>query len=492
MRWLVARGGWIVLAILMVASLKAQSLTVGSKKFTESYVLGEIAKRALKDAGFPVEHKEGIGATGIVWAALKGGDISAYPEYTGTISEEILKKSGLSVDAMREALRAQGIGMSKDLGFNDGYGLVMRRKDAARLGIATISDLASHGDLKASISHEYLVRKDGWVPLAAKYGLTLQPDGIEHSLAYAALAAGTIDLTDCYTTDAEIKKYDLTVLEDDRGFFPLYRATYLYRLDLPARAVKVLDDLGGTIDERLMISMNAEANRSKDYAEAATLYFKSRGQKNVKVERTSLVVQTLHLTAQHLGYVGISLLAAVLVGLPLGIRAARPDWTSGLILSATGVVQTIPSLALLGLLVPISFFGTGARTAVFALFLYSLLPIVRNTATGLRGIPPGLRESAEALGLPPAARLTKVYLPMALPTILAGIKTSAVINVGTATLAALIGAGGLGQPIQRGLSINDNATILQGAVPAAILALLVQGAFDLLERAAVSKELRGR
>ena len=154
-----------------------------------------------------------------MWAALKGGDVSAYPEYTGTISEEILKRPGLSADAMRAALRAQGVGMSKDLGFNDGYGLVMRRKEAARLGIATISDLASHPDLKAGISHEYLARKDGWVPLAAKYGLTLQPDGIEHSLAYAALAAGSIDLTDCYTTDAEIKKYDLTVLKDDRGFF---------------------------------------------------------------------------------------------------------------------------------------------------------------------------------------------------------------------------------------------------------------------------------
>lgn len=481
-----------LLLCLVPCLLLAQSLTVGSKKFTESYVLGEIAKKSLQEAGYKVEHKEGIGATGIVWAALKQGDVSAYPEYTGTISEEILKKPGLKADALREALRAQGIGMSKDLGFNDGYGLVMRRKDASRLGIATISDLVAHPNLKTGISHEYLVRKDGWVPLAAKYGLTLQPDGIEHSLAYAALAGGSIDLTDCYTTDAEIKKYDLTVLKDDRDFFPLYRATYLYRLDLPAKAVAALDALGGTIDEKLMISMNAEANRSKDNAEAATLYFKSRGQKNVKVERTSLVAQTLHLTAQHLGYVGISLLAALLVGLPLGIRAARPDLLSGVILSGTGVIQTIPSLALLGLLVPLSFFGTGARTAVFALFLYSLLPIVRNTATGLRGIPPGLRESAEALGLPPAARLTKVYLPMALPTILAGVKTSAVINVGTATLAALIGAGGLGQPIQRGLSINDNATILQGAIPAAVLALLVQGAFDLLERAAVSKGLRAR
>jgi osmoprotectant transport system permease protein len=200
--------------------------------------------------------------------------------------------------------------------------------------------------------------------------------------------------------------------------------------------------------------------------------------------------QILPLLGQHLALVGISLLAAVLVGVPLGIWAARPGMASGIILSVTGLVQTIPSLALFGLLVPIGFFGIGLRTAVFALFLYSLLPIVRNTATGLRAIPPNLRESAEALGLAPGARLRLVELPMALPTILAGVKTSAVINVGTATIAALIGAGGLGQLIQSGLNLNDNETILKGAVPAAILALVVQGAFDLVERAVVSKGLR--
>ena len=475
--------------LLLPFLLRAQTVVVGSKKFTESYVLGEIAKRTLKDAGMEVEHKQGLGATGIVWAALKAGDVDLYPEYTGTISEEILKRPGLEVPAMRDALRAEGIGMSKDLGFNDGYGLTMLAGKAKRLGIRTITDLARHPELKAGISHEYLARKDGWVPLAAQYGLRIVPNGVEHALAYAALAKGRIDVTDCYTTDAEIAKYGLVVLEDDRGFFPLYRATYLYRLDLPAKAVAALDALGGTIDEKLMIAMNAEANRTKDYAQAAALYAKSRGSV-AKVERTSVADTILKLTGQHLALAGTSLFFALLIGLPLGVRASRPGPVGGLILTAVGLVQTIPSLALFGLLVPIPFFGIGARTAVFALFLYSLLPIVRNTAAGLRAIPPGLRESAEALGLPPGARLGKVYLPIALPTILAGVKTSAVINVGTVTIAALIGAGGLGQLIQSGLSLNDDTTILQGAIPAALLALAVQGAFDLLERAWVSKGLR--
>lgn len=481
----------LALLFLLPALLLSQTVVVGSKKFTESYVLGEIAKKVLTDAGFKVEHKQGIGATGIVWAALTKGDIGAYPEYTGTISEEILKRPGLDVAEMAEALKKQGIGMSKDLGFNDGYGIAMRRGEAEKLGIETISDLAKHPELRAGISHEYLARKDGWVPLAARYGLTIRPEGVEHALAYAALSAGKIDLTDCYTTDAEIKRYDLTVLKDDRGFFPLYRATFLYRLDLPKKAIAALDALGGTIDEKTMISLNAEANRTKDYPSAAALYFKGRG-KAVAIHQDSLAEQILPRLWEHLTLVGVSLFAALLVGIPLGIRAARPGPVSGLILSLTGLIQTIPSLALFGLLVPLALFGIGVRTAIFALFLYSLLPIVRNTAAGLRAIPPGLRESAEALGLPPAARLRLVSLPMALPTILAGVKTSAVINVGTATIAALIGAGGLGQLIQSGLSLNDNETILKGAVPAAILALLVQGAFDLLERAAVSKGLRIR
>ncbi len=170
--------------------------------------------------------------------------------------------------------------------------------------------------------------------------------------------------------------------------------------------------------------------------------------------------------------------------------ASRGGTIGHIILAGTGIVQTIPSLALLALLVPVPFFGISARTAIAALFLYGLLPIVRNTATGLQDIAQPLRESAIALGLESGARLRQIYLPIASRTILAGIKTSAVINIGTATLAALIGAGGLGEPILSGLNLNDHATILQGAIPAAILALLVQWSFDLLDRILIPKGLR--
>lgn len=480
------------LLFLLAAFLApAQTIVVGSKKFTESYVLGEIAKKVLTDAGFQVEHRQGIGATGIVWDALKGGDITLYPEYTGTISEEILKQPKISRDGMKQALAQYGVGMTDDLGFNDAYGIVMRREQAARLHIAKISDLRGHPELRVGITHELMDRSDGWRPLVQKYGLRFDDvKTIDHGLGYAALYADQIDLKDCYTTDAEIKKYDLTVLKDDLGYFPLYRAVFLYRLTAPKGAVAALGKLAGTIDEPTMISMNAAASESKDYAAAAALYFEARTGKHVEIARESLAAKLLRLTAQHLELVGISLLLAIVVGIPLGIVAARPGPLSSLILGVSGVIQTIPSLALLALLVPIHGLGISVRTAILALFLYSLLPIVRNTATGLQGIPGSLREAAEALGLEPGARLRKVYLPMALPTILAGIKTSAVINVGTATLAALIGAGGLGEPIVSGLSLNDGPTILQGAIPAAVLALVVQLAFDLLERSVVSRGMR--
>ena len=470
------------------SAAESQQIVVGSKKFTESYVLGEIAKTALQNAGFTVEHKAGMGGTIILWQALRGGQIALYPEYTGTISEEILKaKQPLSTDEIRAPLRQEGVGMTGPLGFNNTYALVMRRDRAAKLGIRKISDLRSHPELSMGMTHEFLDRQDGWAPLSARYGLQMHNiRGIDHALGYAALATGSIDVKDAYSTDAKIAENNLVVLEDDLQFFPQYKAVFLYRLDTDPRAVAALEKLAGTLDEARMTRLNAEAERSKNYALAAALYFGEKP-KHVAGELAGKIGRW---TWRHLQLVGASLLLAIVVGIPLGIRASRPGPVSDFILAATGVIQTIPSLALLALLVPLPFFGISAVTAIFALFLYSLLPIVRNTATGLQDIPTAVRESAAALGLEPKAQLWKVFLPLASRTILAGIKTSAIINVGTATLAALIGVGGLGEPIISGLNLNDYSTILQGAVPAALLALVVQFVFDGLDRVVIPKGLR--
>jgi len=475
---------------------------IGSKKFTESYVLGEIAKRTLIDAGIPTEHRQGMGGTIILWQALRGGQITAYPEYTGTIVQEILRTDHEpSGDQIRDALEKLGMGVTDPLGFNNSYALVMRSSEAQRLGVRTISDLQKYPELKIGLTHEFLDRQDGWRPLRERYALPQQNViGIDHALGYSALANGSIDVKDAYSTDAKIEQNDLVVLKDDLNFFPKYEAVFLFQSSMRSDAIAALRRLEGTLDQKLMIRLNAEAERTKNYTSAADLYFEGSdtalrrsvvgAQRSYHNVGESFPHKLVRWTVRHLQLVGFSLLLSIIFGIPLGIVASRGGPVGHGILGFASIVQTIPSLALLALLVPLPFFGISARTAIAALFLYGLLPIVRNTASGLQDIPRPLRESAIALGLSPIARLWEIYLPMASRSILAGIKTSAVINVGTATLAALIGAGGLGEPILSGLNLNDHVTILQGAIPAAILALLVQWLFDLLDRLLIPKGLR--
>jgi osmoprotectant transport system permease protein len=485
-------GGLILLGLLTFVAAPAHALTIviGSKKFTESYVLSDIAKKLIENQGITVDHKQGMGGTVILWQALKSGSIALYPEYTGTISEEILKsKKPMSVDEMRTALAKEGIGMTGELGFNNTYALVMTEAKAKQLGIKTLSDLKNHPELRAGPTPEFLGRKDGWKPMCERYGITFADvRGIEHGLGYAALASGQIDLKECYSTDAKIADNHLVVLQDDKGFFPQYKALFLYRLDTPQKAVDAVRKMEGTLDEKRMTALNAEAEKTKNYELAAASYFGKAERETAAKNVESVGVSIWRHTREHLVLVGVSLFAAILVGIPLGIMAGKPGPLSQVVIGVPSLIQTIPQLALLAIMIPL--LGIGTKVSIVALFLYSLLPIVRNTATGLQDIPRPFKESAAALGLEPGAQLTKIYLPMAARTILAGIKTSAVINVGAATLAGLIGGGGYGEPIQSGLQLNDNATILQGAVPAAILALFVQFGFDLLDRILIPRGLR--
>jgi len=484
----VVKGAAFVLAFGLAASCgAAEPVIVGSKKFTESYVLGEIAARTLEARGIRAAHRQGMGGTLILWQALAGGAVDVYPEYTGTIAQEIVRTGGPgTVESLRAALAARGIGITDPLGFNNTYALVMRRSRARALGIATIGDLRRHPELSAGLTHEFLDRQDGWKPLAERYGLALESvRGIDHALGYEALRSGAIDVKDAYSTDARIARDDLVALADDLRFFPRYDAVYLYRTALAAPTVAALGSLAGHIDEAEMRRLNARAEDTRDYGRAADLFLGKRSPAGAGTAR-----KIAGWTARHVQLVSLSVALAILFGVPLGVLASGRSIGSKAILSVAGIVQTIPALALLALLVPVPFLGISPRTAILALFLYSLLPIVRNTATGLQDIAPELKESAEALGLSPSARLGRVYLPMASRTILAGIKTSAVIAVGTATLAALIGAGGLGEPILSGLNLNDHATILEGAIPAALLALAVEGLFEIADRVFIPRGLR--
>lgn len=479
------------LLALLLSAWTEKTITIGSKHFTESYVLAEIAQKVLKDAHYQVE-LQGVGGSIIIWAALNSGQISVYPDYTGTIKEVILKHPGpMTRPQMQAALREYGIGMTENLGFNNTYALAIQRTLAETLDLHKISDLRKYPELLSGLSHEFLVRPDGWANLSKHYGLAMtEVRGMDHALAYAAMQADKIQLMNAYSTDGKLFEYDLEVLEDDLQFFPDYQAVYLYRLDLDPTVLSALQKLEGRIDEARMIRLNAEAERSNSYASAAALYFAEETGEQNAIPATPLAVNLRKWTLRHLQLVVLSLFFAVILGIPLGMVASRGGPLGQGILAAIGILQTIPSLALLALLVSIPSLGMSQTTAVIALFAYSLLPIVRNTASGLQNIEPTLRETSRVLGLGPLARLRLIYLPLATPTILAGIQTSAVINVGTATLAALIGTGGLGEPIMSGLALNDSATILQGAIPAALLAILVQYLFTVIEYLVVPKGLR--
>ncbi len=502
---------WAVAGVLVAACAAhaAEPLRVGSKRFTESYVLGEIARQSLERAGLAAEHRQGLGNTAILEQALGSGQVDLYPEYTGTIVRELLKREPAAGEPpptlaqLNAWLAPRGLQALVPLGFNNTYALAMREADAARLGIDSLSALArlpaaEAAKLRPGFSHEFLVRADGWPALKRAYALPLaDAPALDHGLAYAALAKDQVDLIDAYSTDAQIGRQGLRVLKDDRGFFPRYDAVLLARATLPAAALAALAPLQGRIDEAAMIAMNAQVEfDGRPFAEVARGFLDRSAAGTSGAGKPGLLAQLFapdlgRLLGQHLLLVFGSLLLAVALGVPLGIAAQSRPRLGAAVLAAVGLLQTVPSLALLAFL--IALLGTiGFVPALLALFLYALLPVVRNTQAGLAGVPEGLSTAARALGLRPAQLLRHVQLPLALPTLLAGVKTAAVINVGTATVAAFVGAGGLGERIVAGLAVNDSTRMLAGAIPAAALALLVQGLFAWLDHALLPAPLRLR
>ena len=479
---------------------------VGSKRFTESYILGEILTQTLADSGRAAQHRQGLGNTGILEQALASGAVDLYPEYTGTIVRELLKQEGNpALDELNQKLAQRALKAAVPFGFNNTYALAMTAAKARELRISKISDLFRTGAPKLAfgLSHEFLQRADGWPALSKAYGAAgMTPTGLDHGLAYDAVAAGRVDVIDVYSTDAKLGRLGLTVLEDDRGFFPKYDAVVLMRAAVdPGPLAK----LTNSIDAATMIAMNAEVELDgRSFAETARKFLAggfasnraaaasgaagtnavasvpTRGAKASLIERI-FAPDFGRLAAQHLLLVFGSLVIAVTLGVPLGVAAWRWPRLEPFLLGAVAILQTIPSLALLAFL--IALVGSiGVVPAVIALFLYALLPIVRNTHAGLQSVSGEMAQAALSLGMTARQALRHVQLPLAMPTLLAGIKTAAVINVGTATMAAFIGAGGFGERIVAGLAVNDSDVMLAGALPAAALALIVQLGFDLAER----------
>ncbi len=484
----------LVVFLLVSPALGEESkIVVASKEDTETTLLGEVIAHLLEQAGLQVKTKFPLGGSPVVWKALQVGDIDMYVDYTGTLTHQIFAGRGIRDDAdLRKELARHGVGMTKPLGFANNYAIGMRRVCAEELGIRRVSDLKSHPDLSFGFSNEFMSRDDGWPGLRKLYGLPqTKVRSMDHTFAYKALKDGTIDATELYTTDAEIRRFDLIALEDDRRYFPVYEAVILYRLDLDERnpgAVRVVEKLEGKLTQATMIEMNSETKNRDSMKIIAADFIEREFGERPEVHIESSAHRLWILTLEHLTLVGISLGAAVLIGLPLGIISARRPRIGQILIGTAGVIQTIPALALLVFMIPL--LKTGALPAIVALFLYSLLPIINNTAVGLRSIPRSLLESADALGLSASARLRLIELPMASQSILTGFRTSAVINIGTATLGALIGAGGYGVPIRTGLQMFDNREILFGAIPAAIMALVFQALLTWSERLLVPRGLR--
>ena len=486
-------------------------IVVASKPFGESYLLAEMFAQLLEARGFAVERRPGLGATELAFEALRTGAIDVYPEYTGTGLTAILHEQPIAdpreafARVAAEFARRWGIRWLPPLGFENTYAIAVRRETAERLGLRTLSDLARAAPrLTAGLTPDFIGRPDGLPGIGRAYGIRFNAvRSLVPAVKYQALAAGEVDVIDGYATDGFIARYDLVVLTDDRRFFPPYQAAALVGARLPreaAGAVLALDELSGRLTEATMRRLNrrvevdnepiarvaADALRELGLGATAGPHDAVRGQSQAS-GRESLSAYLLaqgptlfRLTLRHLLLVGISLLAAVLIAVPLGLLLERTPGAAETTIRAVGLLQTIPGIALLAFMIPL--LGIGVVPALVALLLYSLYPILRNTYTGVRNADPDAVGAALAIGMTEGQVLRYVRLPLAAPVIMAGIRTAAVIDVGTATLAAFIGAGGLGDPIVAGLSLSDTRMILSGAIPAAGLALAVDAVLGMVER----------
>jgi len=520
MRWSRLYSGLAMLAVALAPatahSQKRDTLpvVVASKPFGESYLLAEVFAQLLESRGIRVERRPGLGATEIAFAALRSNAIDVYPEYTGTGLVAILREP---LDSVMRAnpLRAfshiarrfedlYGIRWLAPLGFQNGYAIAVRRDLATRLGLRTLSDLGRVSpDLVAGLTSDFIGRPDGLDGLSKAYGMQFKEvRPLAPAVKYTALVESAVDVIDGYSTDGLLSKYDVVTLVDDRAFFPPYDAAAIVSRRLARDrpdAISVLGLLSGRLDEPAMRTYNRRVEvDGEPIPDVARSMLRSLGltigpadrAPNAGATRPSAGflaflwerrVETASLALRHLQLVLIALLGAVLVAVPLGLLLERARRAGEWVVGALGVLQTIPSIALLAFMIPL--LGVGLWPALVALWLYALYPIARNTYTGVRSAEPDAVEACEAMGATPMQRLLWVRLPLAAPVIVAGVRTAAVITVGAATLAAFIGAGGLGEPIVTGLALADSRLILSGALPAAVLAIVVDGALALVERA---------
>jgi len=505
----------LFLLLLPVYAQEKKPVVVASKSFTESRVLSEIIAQLIEArTDIPVIRKHGLGGSLIVFTALEEGSVDIYPEYTGTAWAVVLKRKDKAPDPLRTFLEVKrelevshAATMLDPFGFNNTYLIAVRSDTAKKFGLQDVSDLVGLEDeLRFGWSTEFLNRNDGWPGLKRVYGFKdVGVRGMEHGLAYQAVGEGSVDIIDAYSTDGKLLKYKLAFLKDDKSFFPPYQGAPVVRsetLDRYPELEALLAELAFKIPDARMQKLNYEVEeQGRAFADVAREFLTdgkfigdetratgdqaSRGGSLWEFIRSRIPI-TLRLVGEHLLLTGLAVVLGILVAVPLGIWLTRKESASGLVMGIAGVIQTIPSLALLAFMIPIPLLGLSMQSAVVALFLYSLLPIVRNAYTGIKEVDADVIEAGEGMGLTPRELLRHVQLPLAMPTIMAGIRTATVISIGVATLAAFIGAGGLGEPIITGLQLNSPRLIMAGAVPAALLALLADWLLGVVEKRLVA------
>jgi osmoprotectant transport system substrate-binding protein/osmoprotectant transport system permease protein len=496
----------ILLPLAPPAFSQEDRIVIGSKNFMENKLLAEIFAQLIEaKTDLPVERRFGLAGTQVCFEALRNGAIDLYPEYTGTGLVSILQfpptgDSRAALNTVRsEFLNRWDLWWLNPLGFENSYALAVPQTLAPATSLRTISDLAKvSSSLRAGLGYEFIQRPDGLPGLEQQYGLSFQHvQAMQQSLKYQAAAAGKIDVLDVYTTDGRLSVYDFVVLEDDQHFFPPYEASGLIRgstLKQHPELGAVLGLLTNAFDAKTMRQLNFRLQERGDPLEiVAQDALSSLGLVKSDAATAEPISKQDHLfpylwenqetlmarTFEHLTLAGLALGLGILLAVPLGLFLERHPFMAEPIIRGIGLTQTIPSIALLAFMIPI--FGIGMVPAVMALWIYSLFPIVRNTYSGLRDAAPQAVEASRALGMTEWQILKWVRLPLAAPVIMAGVRTAGVITVGTTTLAAFIGAGGLGVPIVAGLQMANTTIILSGALPAAALALVIDGSLSKVE-----------
>ncbi len=457
----------LIISLVLAFSLFAKAapvIMVGSKPNTESKIIAEMIALALETTGeAQVERKFGLGETPIILEHLKAGKIDIYPEYSGNIGDLLISASwDKTLGKIRGALAGHKIVTSGTLGFNRTSTLAVKKDNTRFKDINTISDLKKLSGFKGGFTYKFLRSGRGLFPLMKDYGITQKKvRKMSKKRMIETINSGEVEIIEMASTDPALLKYNLKTLKDDRGFLPKYLAFMLTKKDFPTKypaSWKILHDvLVGRITEADMARMNAQVElEGKSYSAIAAGFLKKAGVNT----NFSMWKQIYPKLLTHIQLVIIPLLLSTIFGVFLVVMAAKNKVFEKLVTLMNRFYKPIPFLVFLCILIP--FLGTGKTPVYMTLFIFGIFPIVKYS-----------------------------FPNWSIHNILSGVKNTAFINVGMATIAAYVGAGGLGDLIISGLSGNDKNMILMGVIPAIILGVLIHLLIELSDKYMSPKKMDG-